>query len=527
MKRKFIAIMLTGALVLGTVLTGCGSSASNNAAKPATEDTATTKTLVYSQGADPRGLDPAYVDDGESAKVISNVYEGLIKYKDGSTEIEPCLALDWEISEDGKEYTFNLRQDVKFQDGTPFNADAVIFNVERQLPPKATDDMPYASFTYGQVAKIEKTGDYSVKFTLTSKYTPFLANLAMSLAAPVVSPTAVAKFGDKFIENPVGTGPYSFVSWDKNQSLKLTKFDGYWGDKPKVDNVVFKFTKENSVRASDLMTGGTDIIDGVDPNDIEKLKSEGMEIYQSDGMNINYMAFNCSREPFNDPALREAISHAIDREELVKYLYQGYSSVANSPLPTFIPGYDKDVEPYNYDADKAKQMLKDAGKSDLEVKIITYSNPRPYNTVGGQKLAESVQNYLAKIGVTATIDSYNWTDYKGKLANGEGDIFFYGWTGDNGDADNFLSLFDSNEIKSTLNSAQYSNPAVDALLLKGRELENGEERNKIYKELQEIVAKDAPWLPISHSQALAAYSPNVTGFSMHPTGSVFFSGVDK
>lgn len=516
MNKKFLAIMMTGVLAV-TALTGCGGSSTSSS----TSKTATPKTLIFSQGADPRGLDPAFVDDGESAKVMCNIYEGLVKYKDGSTDILPSLATDWVISPDGKEYTFNLRKNVKFQDGTPFNADAVVLNVERQIPPKATDDMPYASFTYGPVAKIEKVSDLSVKFTLTSKYTPFLANLAMTLAAPVLSPTALAKYNGKLMENPVGTGPYSFVSWDKNQSLKLTKFDGYWGDKPKADNVVFKFTKENSVRASDLMTGGTDIIDGVDPNDIAKLKSSNMKIYQEDGMNINYMAFNCSRAPFNDPKLREAISHAIDRDELVKFLYQGYASVANSPLPSFIPGYDKTVQPYNYDVEKAKQLLKDAGKSDLKVKIITYSNPRPYNTVGGQKLAEAVQNYLAKIGVTATIDSYNWTDYKTKVANGEGDIFFYGWVGDNGDADNFLSLFDSHEIKSTLNSAKYTNPAVDALLVKGRELPNGEDRNKVYQELQQVVAKDAAWLPISHSQTLAAYSPKVTGFSIHPTGSVF------
>ena len=521
MKRKYLAMMLTGVLVLSAALTGCGSS------KATATKTGTPKTIIYSQGADPRGLDPAYVDDGESAKVIVNVYEGLLKYKDGSTDIEPSLATDWKISTDGKEYTFNLRKNVKFQDGTPFNADSVIYSVGRQLPPKATNDMPYASFTFGPVAKLEKTGDYSVKFTLKNKYTPFLANLAMCLAAPIVSPTAAKKFGAKFVENPVGTGPYTFVSWDKNQSIKLKKNDAYWGVKPKADNIVFKFTKENSVRANDLMTAGTDIIDGVDPNDIAKLKSSNMKIYQSDGMNINYMGFNTSRAPFNDVKLREAISHAINRDELVKYLYQGYSTVANSPLPSFMPGYDKTVEPYKYDVAKAKQMLKDAGKSNLKVKIITYSNPRPYNTVGGQKLAESVQNYLAKIGVTATIDSYNWTDYKAKLANGEGDIFFYGWTGDNGDADNFLTLLDSHEIKSTLNSAQYSNPVVDALLVKGRALPNGEERNKVYKEIQQVVAKDAPWLPISHSQSIAAYSPKVTGFAIHPTGTVFFSGVDK
>lgn len=516
MNKKFLAIMLTCALATTILLTGFVSRT--------TAKSAASKTLVYSQASDPRGLDPAYVDDGESAKVMVNVYEGLLKYKDGSTEVAPSLATSWTISKDGRIYTFNLRKNVKFQDGTPFNADAVVFSVGRQLPPKATNDMPYASFTFDPtiVSSITKVSDYVVKFTLKTKYTPFLANLAMSLAAPIVSPKA-----KDLMNHPVGTGPYTFVSWDKAQSIKLTAFAGYWGAKPKCDNVVFKFTKENSVRASDLMTGGTDIIDSPDPNDIAKLKSSNMKIYQGTGMNINYMAFNCARAPFNNPKLREAVSRAINRNELVKYLYQGYATVANSPLPNFIPGYSKTVQPYAYDVNKSKALLKAAGKSNLKIKIITYSNARPYNSVGGQKLAEAVQNYLAKVGITATIDSYSWTDYKTKVANGEGDLFFYGWIGDNGDPDNFLSLLDSHQIASTLNSAKYKNSTVDALLQEGRIAPKGPGRDKIYQKIQTILAKDAPWLPLSNAQDLAAYSPNVTGFKIHPTGTVFFSGVNK
>ena len=349
----------------------------------------------------------------------------------------------------------------------------------------------------------------------------------MSLAAPIVSPAAVQKYGSKFIENPVGTGPFKFVKWDKGQDVTLVRNDNYWGTKANVSKLVYKITAENSVRASELITGSTDAMDGVDPNDIKKLESSGMKIYKSKGMNINYMAFNCSRAPFNDPKLREAVSHAINRDELVKYLYQGYSEVANSPLPSFIPGYNKTVQPYKYDPELAKSMLKDAGKSNLKIKIITYSNPRPYNPVNGQKLAEAVQNYLSKVGITADIAVYPWTEYKTKAAQGEGDIMFYGWTGDNGDADNFLSLFDSSQIQSTLNAAKYSNPQVDALLAQGRTLPNGDARNKVYQQVQDIVAKDAPWLPISYADDLLAYSPKVTGLSYHPTGVIFFKGVDK
>lgn len=520
MKKKIGALLLT-AFVTATLFSGCGAKSTGGEAKKAT------KTLVYAQGADPRGLDPAYVDDGESAKVIVNVYEGLVRYKSDSTEIEPALATEWKVSDDGKEYTFKLREGVKFHDGTPFNADAVKFSIERQLPPKITDEMPYASFTFGPVDKVEKIGDYEVKIILKQPYTPFLANLAMCLAAPIVSPAAVEKNGGKLMETPVGTGPFKFVKWDKGQSITLEKNADYWGDKAKSDKVIFKFVKENSVRASELIAGSADIIDGVDPNDVKKIEDSKLQIFKGQGMNINYMAFNASRAPFNDPKLREALSYAINREELVKFLYQGYSSLAETPLPSFIPGYNDKAKAYGYDPDKAKQLLKELGKENLEIKMITYSNPRPYNPVNGQKLAEAVQGYLAKVGVKATIDVYPWTEYKPKAAQGEGDIMFYGWIGDNGDADNFLSLFDSNEIKSTLNVAKYSNPKVDELLAKGRMTPSGDERNAVYKEIQELVLKDAAWLPISNAQDMAAYSPKVKNFRLHPTGVVFLAGVEK
>ncbi|MCY6355446.1 ABC transporter substrate-binding protein [Clostridium sp. ZS2-4] len=523
MKKKIISVVLASVFVVSSLLVGCGSKSNEKStgAKGNAE-----KTLVFAQGADPRGLDPAFVDDGESAKVMVNVYEGLLKYKSDSTDLEPCLATEWNVSPDGKEYTFKLRQGVKFHDETDFNAEAVKFSIDRQLPPKRTDDMPYASFTFGPVDKVKVVDTYTVKILLKEPYTPFLANLAMCLAAPIVSPTAVEKYGDKFIENPVGTGPFKFVKWDRGQSIVLERNEKYWDKKAKVNKVVFKFTKENSVRASELMAGQVDIIDGVDPNDVAQIEKSGSNVLKQPGMNINYMAFNCSRPPFDNAKLREAISHAIDREELVKFLYQGYSEVANSQMPSFIPGFNDKVKPYEYNPEKAKAMLKELGKENLQIKMIVYSNPRPYNPVG-QKLAEAIQGYLLKVGVKATVEPYTWTEYKEKTKQGEGDIMFYGWTGDNGDADNFLSLLDSNEIASSLNAAKYKNDKVDKLLAEARQTPNGEVRNELYKEIQEILAKDAPWLPISSAQSMAAYSSKVKGFKYHPTGVIFLKDVDK
>lgn len=516
MKSKILVLFLAAVFVFSILLTGCGAGQASGG-----------QTLIYAQGSDPRGLDPAFVDDGESSKIIVNVYEGLLKYKAGSTDLEPCLADSWDISSDGKVYTFKLHKGVKFQDGTPFNAEAVKYTIDRQLPPNATEDMPYASFTFGPVEKVDVVDDLTVKITLKEPYTPFLANLAMSLAAPIVSPTAAKKANGNLNESPVGTGPYKFVKWDKGQSITLERNNDYWGEKGKASKLIFKFTKENSVRASELMTGAVDMIDGVDPNDVKKLEDSKMQIFKDKGMNINYMAFNCSRPPFNDPKLREAVTRAINRDELVKFLYQGYADLANSPLPSFMPGYDKDVKPYDYDPEKAKSMLKDLGKENLQVKIITYSNPRPYNPVNGQKLAESIQGYLAKVGIKATIDVFEWKEYKKKAGQGEGDIMFYGWIGDNGDPDNFLSLFETKEIKSTLNTSKYSNPEVDSLIAKARTQPNGEERNKTYMQIQQILAKDAPWVPISYALNMAAYSPKISNFSVHPTGNVFLKDTVK
>lgn len=519
MKKRLLACVLAG-LLAATALVGCGGGQTNTSNSGG-------KTFIFAQGADPRGLDPAFVDDGESAKVMCNIYEGLVAYGDDNTDIQPSLAESWDISADGKEYTFHLRKGVKFHDGTDFNADAVVKSVQRQLPPNATEDMPYASFTFAGVKTVEAVDANTVKFTLEAPNTPFLANLAMTLAAPIVSPTALEKNNGNLNENPVGTGPFKFVSWEKGEKVTIEKNNEYWGEKAKLDKVIIKITKENSVRASELMTGSIDAMDGLDPNDVDKLKEKNMTIFSKPGMNINYIGFNCERAPFNNPKVREALSYAINREELVQFLYQGYADPAKTQLPSFIPGFKADVAAYDYNPEKAKSMLAELGMQNLTIKMITYSNPRPYNSVGGQKLAEAVQNYLSKVGVTATIDVYQWTEYKAKTQQGEGDIVFYGWNGDNGDADNFLSLLDSKEIASSLNVAKYRNPEVDALLLKGRQTPNGDERNAIYGQLQDLLAKDAPWVPVSYAKQMAASAPNVKNFSIHPTGSAFFKNVDK
>jgi len=512
-----LALALCGALLIA----GCSQ-------KPATTTTgggenAANDTFTFAQGADPRGLDPARVDDLESGKIIVNIYEGLTKYAADSTKVEPCLAESWEVSPDGLVYTFKLRQGVKFQDGTDFNADAVKVNLERQLPPKVDDNMPYASFCFGTIKTVEAVDPATVKITLTQPNTAFLANLAMGIAAPIVSPKALADNNNSVMETPVGTGPYKFVKWNKGENVVLVRNDEYWGEKAKTKNIVFRIIADNSARVLALNNGEVDMIDGIDATVVDRIKEGGNELYEAAGMNVNYMAFNTTQPQFKTVEARKAVAQAVNVEELVTSLYQGYSEKATTILPTFMPGYDASVQQVAYDATAAKAGLEKAGIK--KVHIITYSNPRPYNAATGAALAAAIQGYLQKVGVEATIDTFDWTTYKDKVKAGDYEIAFYGWIGDNGDPDNFLNLLADKDPN--LNIARWQDPTYIDMIKKALATPNGPERDAQYAACEKYAAERSVWLPLSHAKTQAAYRPNVSGYVYHVTGSVFLSNVVK
>jgi len=521
-KRSILALSIAAVFAFST-LTACSGANKNAASGQTTTKSKAQDTLIYAQGADPRGLDPALVDDGESGKVIVNIYEGLLKYSKDSTKLEPSLAESWDTSTDGLTYTFHLRKGVKFQDGTDFNAAAVKFNIDRQLAPKVTEDMTYASFVFGSVKDVQVVDDNTVKINMTSASTPFLSNLAMCLGAPIVSPKALQDNKNNVNEHPVGTGPYSFVSWTKGQNVVLKRNDSYWGTKAVTQNVIFKFITDNSARVVALNNGEADIIDGIDATVVKQIQDSGNKIYDPQGMNINYMAYNTTKAPFNNIKVRTAISQAINVPELVKSLYQGYAEPATSVMPSFMPGFDASIKQAAFDQAAAKTALTAAGVKSL--RIITYTNPRPYNTANGQALAEAVQGYLKNAGVTATIDAFDWTTYKQKIKAGDYDICFYGWIGDNGDPDNFMSLMSDKDP--SMNVARFDNADYKALIAKGLTTPTGDARNKVYTDLEKMAASNAVWLPISHAKTLVGYRSNVKDLNYHMTGVVFLSGTSK
>lgn len=519
-RRTFLEMV--GALGAAGALTACGSQrASEATGDEGGEGGEFADTITFSQGADPRGLDPAFVDDMESAQVMTHIYETLLAYEDDSCTVVPCLADLPEVSDDGLTYTFKLREGVKFHDGTDWNAEACKLNIDRQLEPNRTDDMPYASFSYGAEAdgngieSVEAVDDYTIVIKMRAASTAFLANLAMVMPAGMMAPSCF----DTAMENPVGTAQYKFVSWTKNSNLVLERNEDYWNPERagKTKNLIFTVIPEAASRVTALNNGEADLITGIDEAVVETVTAGGSQIYERDGMNINYMAFNTQGDVFTTAEARKAVAKAINVQELVETLYQGYASYANSIMPLWMAPYCEDIVQTQYDPEAAKAECEALGIK--TIKCITYSNPRPYNGKGGQVLAETIQGYLREIGVDMQIDTYDWTTYKTKCETENYDVCFYGWNGDNGDPDNFLNLLA--DPSPAMNVARFANDEYKQLIIKGLETPAGADRDEVYRQCEEFLANECVWLPISHSKNLMGYGATVDGFIFHPTAVVY------
>lgn len=477
-------------------------------------------TLVYARAQDAVTLDPALAQDEESYKVIANIFEGLVCFKPGTTTIEPCLAEAWRVSPDGREWTFYLRKNVKFHDGTPFNADAVRFSIERQMPPQRPESTPYCAIAFGMVDEIITPDPYTVKFILKFPYSPFLNNLAMPAAAPIVSPTAAGALGENFGKKPVGTGPFRFAKWEKNRSITLKEHREYWGKLPECPLLTFTVIKNNRLRSLALKLGLVDVIDGITPPDSRLLEQSNCLVLNKPGLDLNYLGFFTEKAPLDNPAVRKAIAMSIDREQIVTGLLGGTTLEANGPLPPGVQGYDPAIRPLPYDPAGARELLSHSGYPEgVEITIVTYKETRPYNPAGGEKLAAALQLDLARAGVKANIKAYPWRQYKEALLNKEGNAFLYGWISDNCDPDNFLyTLLSSSQIESGLNTTHYRNNELDRLLASAQRETESTLREQIYRKAVQIINRDFPLFVLNHSLRLYATSPAIEGFKPSPTG---------
>lgn len=521
---KKLLSLLVAVILVTSIFAGC-------------KQTAQPVTLVFAKS-DAVELDPADVTDGESVTVIDNIFEGLVRYKPGTTEVEPWLATSWDVSSDGLEWTFHLRQGVKFQDGTPFNADAVVFSYERQRdkehPFHKYGKWEYWQWCFSEVSKTEKVDDYTVKMTLSHPFAPFLSTMAM-FTAFIVSPTNCEKWGDQWFSHPVGTGPFSFVEWVKGDHITLEKYADYWGEKPKIDKLIFKVIDDPSQRLLALQKGEVDGIEFPNPDDLPTIeKDPNLQILSEPGLNVGYLAMNMGtdtkgfQKPFGDVRVRQAVNYAINKQAIVDQLYKGTAVVAKNPIPPTLWGYNDEIQDYEYNPTKAKELLKEAGyPNGFKTQLWAMPVSRPY-MFDPQKIAVAIQADLKAVGIDAEIVTYDWSTYLQKTENGEHPMALLGWTADYADPDDFLYVLldsDAATVGTAGNIAFYRNPQVHELNLKAQIETDQEKRIEIYKQVQEIIHNDAPWVPLAHAKQILVFKNSVKGFVLYPTGDYHFDTV--
>lgn len=531
-RRLGMAAMVVAVAILATACgappqsAGEGGAGGGDGGQPA-------DTLVWGRGGDSVSLDPANVTDGESLKVTHQIFDTLVEFKEGSTEVEPWLATDWEVSDDGKVWTFQLRQGVTFHDGTPFNAEAVVFNFERWMntdnPHRHEgENFEYYAYMFGGfdeqsiIAKVEAVDEYTVRFTLREPLASFLQNLAMPCFA-IASPEAIKKYGADFGRHPVGTGPYRFVEWIPDQQITLEAYDQWWGEpKPKVRRIVYRAIKDNSARLAELMAGTIDVMEDPNPADLATVDTSQFEILYREANNVGYLALNNDKEPFDDVRVRRAIAHAINKQEIVEAFWGELGQVAKNPLPPAMWGYNDAIQDYAYDPEKAKQLLAEAGYPEgFETELWTMPVPRPYMPEP-QKIAEAIQQDLAAVGIRAEIVTHEWDVYLEKTGNGEHPMALLGWIGDNGDPDNFLYVLldkDNARTPGAGNISFYRSEEVHRLLIRAQRTPEQSVREQLYKEAQEIIHRDVPMIPLAHARSPIIVRKGVEGLVPSPLGS--------
>ncbi|MDQ0287362.1 peptide/nickel transport system substrate-binding protein [Desulfofundulus luciae] len=480
--------------------------------------------IVYLQETEARTLDPARADDLASARVLANIYEGLVRFRTG-TGVEPCLATRWEVSRDGRQWTFYLRPNVTFHDGTPFNAEAVKFNVERLL--NQQNCYTYATFTYGMVQSVEVIDSLTVRFNLKYPYAPFLYNLAMPVAAPIVSPRAVQQYKEEFWKHPAGTGPFIFQQWKQNNEITLVANPRYWGVKPSTPGVIFRTVPDPNMRIKLLLSGSAQISEGIPPQEVTALKDKGFRMINTPGLDISYLGFYTNKGPFRDVALRRVARQACDPQALAELLFPGQTIMARGPLPPGTLGYEQTPEPLRPQPERARRELIAAGYTPgLQITLLAYANPRPYNPAGGERLGRALAEQLERAGFSCSIKVYPWDEFKKALFRQEGDAFIYGWTSDNADPDNFLyTLFSSEQIACGLNTTRYRNPQVDTLLITAQQTLDSSRRAQIYRDVLQHIREDVPMVFLHHSLYTLVMADNVQGVIIRPQGIPYLGNV--
>ncbi len=512
--KGFPVITLLAALLLS----GCGGQPSSTAAGPE---------LAVARVKDAVGLDPSHETDGMSLNITSEIFANLVKFKPGTFEVVPDIARSWYATKDGKHWTFTLNPGLKFSDGTPLDAAAVKFNFDRWRLKNGPyhGNFPYGYYASqfggfpGAIVDVEAPSPNKVTFTLAAPLGPFLRNLAMP-SFGIGSPTAIRKDPQNFGQAPVASGPYTLGEWVKDDHITLLANPLWAGPKPAYGTVIVRDIPDQSTAVLSMKKGDVDILVDPRPDDARDLAQQaGIKLYQQPSNNVSYLALNVDQKPFGNVLVRRAIAYAIDEKAIATAFYALGAIVADNWTPPGMLGENPAVKAYPLDVAKARALLAQAGfPHGFATQLYYFTSPRPYMPEP-QRIAEAIQADLKAAGIEVTLEPFEFSVFLTKARNGEHPMCLIGWTGDNGDPDNFFyALLDQDSaVKGQAqNFSFWRDPKFHALMLAGQQTVDQQKRAEIYRQANALVHDQVPAVPLVHSVVSFAAKSSIEGIVPRP-----------
>lgn len=503
------------------------------------------KSLVFCSEGSPAGFDTAQYTSATDNDAAEPLYNRLVEFQRGATAVQAALATKWTVSDDGLRYTFHLREGVKFhannvfRPSRDFNADDVLFTFNRMLDKGHPFRLAYPTeFPYfvsmgldKNIARVEKTGPLTVVFTLNKVDAAFVQNLAMSFAS-ILS----AEYADQLLasgrasdinQHPVGTGPFVFQRYQKDSQIRFKGNKDYWKPEDvKIDNLIFSINTDPSVRIQKLRRNECQVTLHPRPADLPALRADStLQVLQQPGFNLGYLAYNTQHPPFDRLQVRQAMDMAVNKEAILRAVYGESGQRAVNAMPPTQWSYDDSLKDAPFDPEKAKQLLRQAGVKDgSEITLWAMPVQRPYNP-NAKLMAQMLQADWQKLGFKVRIVSYEWGEYLKRLKSGEHDIALIGWTGDNGDPDNWLGTLYSCDAIGSNNYSRWCDAQYDSLVKQAKHVTDRTQRTALYQQAQQRLKHQVPITPVAHSTVNQPISATVSGFKVSPFGRNAFSGV--
>lgn len=554
LRRRITAVTAAGAAA-ALILSGCAQSQRDDAGGEAngtgSGGPAVDSQFIFAASSDPKSLDPAFANDGETFRVSRQIFEGLVGTEPGTPDPAPLLAESWETSEDGLTYDFQLKQGVTFHDGTDFNAEAVCANFDRWYNFTGIQQAETMSYYYGKLFRgfadspedavyesCEAVDEHQARITLAQPFAGFIASLSLPAFA-MQSPSAMEEYGadeaggtaespelsEYARAHPTGTGPFAFESWNVGQDISLTAYQDYWGEQGDVQEITFRVLDDPVARRQSLEAGQIDGYDLVAPADVADLEQAGFKIVTRDPFTILYLGLNQEVEELKDLRVRQAISYAIDKDALIRQTLPEGTKPATQFIPDSVNGYTEDVQTYDYDPAKARELLAEAGYENGFTLDFNYPTgvSRPYMPTPEQVFS-NLSGQLAEVGIEVKAVPEKWSpDYLDRVnGTAEHGIHLLGWTGDYNDTDNFVGVFFGQQKP----EFGFDNPDLFRALSEARQEPVLEQQTPMYEDVNQMVSEFVPAVPLAHPAPSLAFAERVDAYPASPVNDEVYNQIE-